>query len=84
MSTKIGIKAIYDRDSKSFHRYLIDSEGIKGSLYIPKGKDIPTEIRVCLRTHGEDEKEKALESPQRTNRVSYKGFKLKGDLSKRG
>lgn len=44
MATKII--AIYDKDTFRCHRYLIEEkEGIKGSIYIDKDKDIPK--RTC-------------------------------------
>lgn len=50
MSEKLS--ATYDRDSKRFHRYLIDAgQGIVGNLYIPKDRtgDIPKELLIALK-----------------------------------
>lgn len=51
MDKKVEVKATYDRDSKSYHRYLIDEgQKIVGTLYIPKDNDdIPKEVVVKLR-----------------------------------
>lgn len=46
------ITAIYDRDSKRYHRYLIEADedaGIVGTIYIRKDKDIPKEIIIKLK-----------------------------------
>lgn len=47
--------AIYDKDSKRFHRFLIDGgQEITGTIYIPKGKEIPERVIVRLKTKGEE------------------------------
>jgi hypothetical protein len=48
---KVEVTATYDRDSKRYHRYLIDEDqGITGTLYIPKEeREIPKEILIRLR-----------------------------------
>ncbi|NIO20085.1 MAG: hypothetical protein GTN76_04910 [Candidatus Aenigmarchaeota archaeon] len=44
------ITATYDRDSKRFHRYLIDDgQALKGVLYVPKNSKIPEEVAITLR-----------------------------------
>lgn len=41
--------AIYDRDSKRYHRYVLDeTQAIKGVLYVPKGQDIPKQVVIKL------------------------------------
>ena len=43
--------AYYDRDSKRFHRFLIDANewGIVGNIYVPKGTTSPTtKLEVVL------------------------------------
>jgi hypothetical protein len=50
MTENTEITASYDQDSKRYHRYVIDEgQGIVGNIYIPKGKDIPKEIKITLR-----------------------------------
>ncbi len=44
------ITATYDKDSKRFHRYLIDGgQGIVGNIYVPKDSVIPKTVVVKLR-----------------------------------
>ena len=44
------ITATYDRDSKRYHRYIIDEgQGVVGNIYIPKGDDIPKQAVINLR-----------------------------------
>ncbi len=44
------LTATYDRNSKKFHRYLLDEgQGITGSIYIPKGDEVPAEVTIKLR-----------------------------------
>jgi hypothetical protein len=53
----IKIQAVFDDDSIRFHRFLVDPNpyGITGSVYIPKGKEIPDEITIRLMTKAERE-----------------------------
>ena len=46
------ITATYDRDSKRYHRFIVDeNQGIVGNIYVPKGdKDVPHEIQLILKT----------------------------------
>jgi len=57
---EIRVDAIFDDDSKRFHRFTIDkkSEEIQGSLYIPKGSTVPDVVVVRLRTKGDVSREK--------------------------
>ncbi len=49
MSEKII--ATFDGDSKRFHRFLIDAgQEITGSVYIPRGQEIPRELTILLRS----------------------------------
>jgi hypothetical protein len=50
LEEKLTVTATYDRDSKRYHRYLIDDgQGITGTVYIPKnGDQIPEEIVIKL------------------------------------
>ena len=44
------VTATYDRDSKNYHRYIIDEDqGIVGNIYIPKDQDVPKVITINLR-----------------------------------
>ena len=50
MSAK-QIVAYYDADSKRFHRFIIDAgQEITGTIYVPKGQEVPKEIIVLLRS----------------------------------
>jgi hypothetical protein len=51
LEEKLVVTATYDRDSKRYHRYLIDDgQGVTGTVYIPKNKEqIPEEIVIKLR-----------------------------------
>ena len=53
---EISITATFNGDSKRFHRFMIDEgEGITGSIYIPKGKQIPEKVTIQLKTAGDKE-----------------------------
>jgi len=54
LEEKIVITASYDRDSKRYHRYLIDEgQGVTGTVYIPKSEEaIPEEIVIKLQENG--------------------------------
>jgi hypothetical protein len=48
------LTAVYDQDSKRFHRFLIDKgQGITGTIYIPKDEAVPDNLTIQLRTKGE-------------------------------
>jgi len=49
------VDAIYDQDSRRYHRFLIDSnaEGIVGNIYVSKEKPVPDEIIIQLKTKGD-------------------------------
>ena len=50
MTEKKEIIASYDQDSKRYHRYVIDEgQEIVGNIYVPKGKEIPKELKITLR-----------------------------------
>lgn len=59
MATK-KVKAVFDKDSRKFHRFNIDEnndEGIVGMIYFPReGKGIPDEITIVLETKAGGEK----------------------------
>jgi len=50
LEEQLVVTATYDRDSKRYHRYLIDDgQGITGTIYIPKNNEqIPEEIMIKL------------------------------------
>lgn len=51
------ITAIYDSDSKRYHRFLIDGgQGITGTIYVPKDMKVPDGVTIQLKTKGETEK----------------------------
>jgi len=45
------IKATYDRDSKKYHRYIIDEgQGIVGNIYVPKTvESAPTRVIIEMK-----------------------------------
>ncbi len=41
--------ATYDKDSKKFHRFLINpGQELVGTIYVPKRKEIPKEVTITL------------------------------------
>jgi hypothetical protein len=53
----INVKAVFDQDSKRFHRFLIKAgQEVSGSIYIPKGSAIPESVTIQLLSQDEDEK----------------------------
>ena len=54
---EIKIQAVFDDDSKRFHRFLIESNqwGVMGSIYVPKAKEVPSGINIRLLTKAEKE-----------------------------
>ncbi len=53
------IIATYDSDSKRYHRFLIDAgQGVAGTIYISKDREVPDSVTINLRTKGEKEKGK--------------------------
>lgn len=52
------VKAIFTGDSKNFHKFEIVGEGFVGSIYAPKGAEIPKEIQVGLVTKADSEYKK--------------------------
>ena len=49
--TEPTVKATYDRDSKKYHRYIIDEgQGIVGNIYIPKTvESAPTRVVIEMK-----------------------------------
>ncbi len=55
---KKEVTAIFDRDTKNKHRFIIqEAEGITGTVYVLKDQKIPDIVKVYLKTKGELEKE---------------------------
>ena len=49
------IVARYDDDSKRFHRFIIEEgQPVVGTIYLPKGGQIPDEITVVLKTKNDE------------------------------
>ncbi|MGD0915694.1 MAG: hypothetical protein ABSB22_04460 [Thermodesulfobacteriota bacterium] len=45
------LTATYDKDSKRFHRFIIDeNQGIVGNIYVPKSEPVPERVTVSLKT----------------------------------
>ena len=45
------VKAIFDRDTRRFHRFLIDTKEIKGTIYFARdGEKIPDKLNILLET----------------------------------
>jgi len=45
------VTATYDRDSKRFHRFIVDEDqGIVGNIYCPKGETVPKEVTIVLKS----------------------------------
>ena len=45
------VKAIFDKDTRRFHRLLIDTEEIKGTIYFARdGEQIPNKLTIALET----------------------------------
>jgi len=50
---KRKIIACYERDTRRYHRFLIDDgQGITGSLYIPKANEVPEIVEIVLQIKG--------------------------------
>ena len=44
-------KAYFDKDTRRYHRFLIDEEQVKGMLYFSRdGEAVPDEITIKLET----------------------------------
>jgi hypothetical protein len=51
------LTAIYDSDSKRYHRFLIDGgQGITGTIYISKDMKVPDSVTIQLKTKEETER----------------------------
>ncbi|MCD6148076.1 hypothetical protein J7J18_01750 [bacterium] len=45
---KIVGKIVYDRDSKRYHRYLVEGEEIVGTIYLTKGAAKVKQYQITL------------------------------------
>lgn len=51
---KPTVAATFDKDTRRFHRFIVDEKDVKGILYLSKdGEKIPDELRIKLRTKNE-------------------------------
>ena len=49
------IVASYDKDSKRYHRYIVDiGQGIVGNIYVPKSEQIPKKLTIELKIKNEN------------------------------
>ena len=45
------VKAFFDKDTRRFHRFLIDTEEVKGTIYFARdGEEIPDKLTISLET----------------------------------
>jgi len=45
------VKAFFDKDTRRYHRFLIDTEEIKGTIYFARdGERIPDKLTISLET----------------------------------
>ena len=51
----VEVKAVYERDTKRYHRFNIESEEVTGVVYVKKDADLPREVRVRLTVEGDKE-----------------------------
>lgn len=59
MGKQIEITAVFDDDSKRFHRFIIrEAEGIAGTIYVSKDSQVPDVVTVKLRTRARADAEK--------------------------
>ena len=55
---ELKMKAVYDEDTKYNHRFKLKGiDGISGSIYIVKGRDIPKMISLMMMTKADVDKE---------------------------
>lgn len=48
------VKAFFDKDTRRFHRFLIDTEEVKGTIYFARdGERIPDKLTISLETSRE-------------------------------
>jgi len=45
------VKPLFDKDTRRYHRFLIDTEEIKGTIYFARdGEEIPDKLTISLET----------------------------------
>jgi len=55
---KKTVVATYERDTKRYHRYLIDEgQRVAGMLYVPRSEQVPETVEIRLRTKADQESE---------------------------
>lgn len=48
---EIQITATFDKDSRRYHRFLVDEgQEVKGAIYIAKDATIPEKVTISLKT----------------------------------
>jgi len=56
MKAQKQITATHERDSKHYHRYVIDSDqGVMGVIYTSKAEQVPNQLMVQLKTKADKE-----------------------------
>jgi hypothetical protein len=54
------VTATFDDDSKRYHRFIIDEgQEIVGTIYVPKGEEVPEAVLVVLQTKNERKEREA-------------------------
>jgi len=51
----VEVKAVYERDTKRYHRFNIESEEVTGVVYVKRNAELPREVRVKLTVEGDKE-----------------------------
>ncbi len=51
----VEVKAVYERDTKRYHRFNIESEEVTGVVYVKRNTELPKEVRVKLTVEGDKE-----------------------------
>jgi len=51
----VEVKAVYERDTKRYHRFNIESEEVTGVVYVKRDAELPREVRVKLTVEGDKE-----------------------------
>ena len=54
---EIQISATFDKNSKRYHRFLIDEgQDVKGAIYVSKEKSVPDKVTIQLKTKADKER----------------------------
>jgi len=51
----VEVKAVYERDTKRYHRFNIESKEVTGVVYVKRNAELPREVRVKLTVEGDKE-----------------------------